>query len=90
MTKVDYINRIYALSDEKVLKKDIVFTMNKLFELMAEDLKKGEKITISNFGTFEVSETKPMNIYSPYDGKLLENVVQKRIHFKASNNLKEK
>lgn len=90
MTKVDYINRIYALSDEKVLKKDIVFTMNKLFELMAEDLKNGEKITISNFGTFEVSETKPMNIYSPYDGKLLENVVQKRIHFKASNNLKEK
>ena len=90
MTKVDYINRIYAASDEKVLKKDIVFTMNKLFELMAEDLKKGEKITISNFGTFEVSETKPMNIYSPYDGKLLENVVQKRIHFKASNNLKEK
>ena len=90
MTKVDYINRIYALSDEKVLKKDIIFTMNKLFELMAEDLKKGEKITISNFGTFEVSETKPMNIYSPYDGKLLENVVQKRIHFKASNNLKEK
>lgn len=90
MTKVDYINRIYALSDEKVLKKDIIFTMNKLFELMAEDLKNGEKITISNFGTFEVSETKPMNIYSPYDGKLLENVVQKRIHFKASNNLKEK
>ncbi len=90
MTKVDYINRIYAASDEKVLKKDIVFTMNKLFELMAEDLKNGEKITISNFGTFEVSETKPMNIYSPYDGKLLENVVQKRIHFKASNNLKEK
>ena len=90
MTKVDYINRIYALSDEKVLKKDIVFTMNKLFELMAEDLKNGEKITISNFGTFEVPETKPMNIYSPYDGKLLENVVQKRIHFKASNNLKEK
>ena len=90
MTKVDYINRIYAASDEKVLKKDIVFTMNKLFELMAEDLKNGERITISNFGTFEVSETKPMNIYSPYDGKLLENVVQKRIHFKASNNLKEK
>ena len=90
MTKVDYINRIYALSDEKVLKKDIVFTMNKLFGLMAEDLKNGEKITISNFGTFDVSETKPMNIYSPYDGRLLENVVQRRIHFKASNYLKEK
>ena len=90
MKKEDYVNRIYEASGGKVLKKDIIFTMNKLFELMAEDLKKGEKITISNFGTFDVSETKPMNIYSPYDGRLLENVVQRRIHFKASNYLKEK
>ena len=60
MKKEDYVNRIYEASGEKVLKKDIIFTMNKLFELMAEDLKKGEKITISNFGTFDVSETKPI------------------------------
>ena len=67
-----------------------MFLVNSLFELMGEDLKNEEKITISNFGTFDVSKTKAMNIYSPYDGKLLENVVQTRIHFKASNALKEK
>lgn len=90
MKKEDYIERIYDIANGDVKKKDIVFVMNNLFNLMGEDLKKGEKITISNFGTFEVSTTKPMNIYSPYDGKLLENVTQKRIHFKASNNLKDK
>ena len=90
MKKEDYIERIYELGKGDVKKKDIVFVMNNLFNLMGEDLKKDEKITISNFGTFEVSYTKPMNIYSPYDGKLLENVTQKRIHFKASNNLKDK
>lgn len=90
MKKEDYIERIYALSNAEITKKDIIFVMNNLFNLMGEDLKKGEKITISNFGTFEVSTTKPMNIYSPYDGRLLENVTQRRIHFKASNNLKDK
>lgn len=90
MKKEDYIERIYDIANGDVKKKDIVFVMNNLFNLMGEDLKKGEKITISNFGTFEVSTTKPMNIYSPYDGKLIENVTQRRIHFKASNNLKDK
>ncbi|MBP5408179.1 MAG: HU family DNA-binding protein [Bacilli bacterium] len=90
MKKEDYIKRIYEKADEKITKRDIVFVVNSLFELMGEDLKNEEKITISNFGTFDVSKTKAMNIYSPYDGKLLENVVQTRIHFKASNALKEK
>ena len=90
MIKEDYIKRIYENNNGEINKKDIVTVINMLFELMGEDLKCNEKITISNFGTFEVHETKPMNIYSPYDGKLLENVVQKRIHFKASNNLKDK
>ena len=90
MIKEDYIKRIYEKADAKITKRDIVFVVNSLFELMGEDLKKEEKITISNFGTFEVSKTKAMNIYSPYDGKLLENVVQTRVHFKASNALKEK
>lgn len=90
MRKEDYIKRIYEKSEERITKKDILFVINSLFEYMSEDLKNGEKITISNFGTFEAKKTKAMNIYSPYDGKLLENVVQNRIHFKASNALKEK
>ena len=90
MIKEDYINRIFELGEGKVYKKDIVFTINTLFKLMADDLKNDEKITISNFGSFEVATSKPTNIYSPYDGKLLENVVQRRVHFKSSNYLKEK
>ena len=37
---------------------------NELFKLMADDLRNGKKITISNFGTFEVSKV--------YDGDMIE------------------
>lgn len=87
MIKKDYIDRIYEKGE--VSRKDITYVINELFNLMAEDLRNEEKITISNFGSFEVSKTKPIDIYSPYDGKLLPAVVQKRIHFKSSNFIKK-
>ena len=87
MIKKDYIDRIYEKGE--VSKKDITYVINELFSLMAEDLINEEKITISNFGTFEVTKTKPIDIYSPYDGKLIPSVVQKRIHFKSSSFIKK-
>ncbi len=86
MTKVDYVNRISeSLS---LTKKDVGNVIDALFDLIKEDLKKDEKIMITNFGTFETSKTKPFNVYSPYDGKLIENIVQTRVHFKSSTSLK--
>lgn len=87
MIKQDYIDRIYETGE--VSKKDISFVINYLFKLMASDIKNGEKVTISNFGTFEQSKSKPTNIYSPYDGRLIEGKVQTRILFKPSKFLKE-
>jgi DNA-binding protein HU-beta len=88
MNKNDYINRI---SEElELTKKDVGNVINKLFDLMKEDLKNNDKIMISNFGTFETAKTKPFNVYSPYDGKLIENVSQVRVHFKSSNYIKNK
>lgn len=87
MNKNDYINRI---SDKlEITKKDVGNVINELFEMMKEDLKNEEKIMITNFGTFETAKTKPFNVYSPYDGKLIENITQIRVHFKSSNSLKD-
>lgn len=87
MIKKDYIGRIY---DKGIAnKKEITDIVNELFIMMADDIKKGEKITISNFGTFEVKTSKPRDIYSPYDGKLIKGVGGRRISFKASPNLKD-
>lgn len=71
-------------------KKNTALIIETFLEEIAECLKKGDKVVLSNFGTFEKSKTKAMNIYSPYDGKLIKDVIQTRIHFKSSNNLTEK
>lgn len=86
MTKIDYVNRISE--NLSLTKKDVNNVINELFELIKEDLKNDEKVMITNFGTFETAKTKPFNVYSPYDGKLIENIVQTRVHFKSSSSLK--
>ena len=88
MIKQDYIDRLFEKGIAQ--KKDITNVINELFKLMADDLRNGEKIMITNFGTFETAKTKPFNVYSPYDGKLIENITQIRVHFKSSNYIKNK
>ncbi len=87
MNKNDYINRIS--NNLGLTKKDVGSIITELFELMKEDLKNDEKVMITNFGTFETTKTKPFNVYSPYDGKLIENISQVRVHFKSSSSLKK-
>lgn len=87
MNKNDYITRISE--NLGLTKKDVGNVITELFDLMKEDLKNNEKIMITNFGSFETAKTKPFNVYSPYDGKLIENIVQTRVHFKSSNSLKD-
>lgn len=87
MIKKDYIERLYDMGLGS--KKDIGEIINNLFDLMANDLKNNQKITISNFGTFDVNVGKPRDIYSPYDGKLIKSVEAKYIRFKPSSNLKD-
>lgn len=87
MNKNDYVNRISGNLD--FTKKEVSLIIDEFFKLVCEDLKNGEKIMITNFGSFETSKTKPFNVYSPYDGKLIEGLVQTRVHFKSSNGLKK-
>lgn len=87
MNKNDYIERIS--SKLNYTKKDVSAIIDELFELIKSDLKNKEKVMITNFGSFESVKTNPYNVYSPYDGSLLENVSQVRVHFKSSPYLKK-
>ncbi len=86
MIKKDYIDRI--VNNTGIQRKDVTLVVNQIFELMAEDLINQEPITISNFGSFDANKTKPINVYSPIDGKLLRVEEQLRVHFKTSNYIK--
>lgn len=86
MNKVDYVNLI----SQKLgyTKKDVKIILDELFENMKQDLKNGEKISINNFGTFEIGITKAFESCSPKDGSLITIPSQKRVHFKSSENFK--
>lgn len=68
-------------------KKNTTLVVDTFFDEITNLLVNNDKVLISNFGTFFVSETKPMNIYSPYDGKLIKDVIQTRVRFNSSQNL---
>lgn len=87
MNKVDYINKI----NEKLgyTKKDLKIIFDELFEEIKSDLKNGEKVSINNFGTFEVGVTKSFESFSPKDGSTIVIPSQKRVHFKSSENFKD-
>jgi nucleoid DNA-binding protein len=88
MNKNDLVNSVSQKL--RKTKKDTNQIINAFLEEVMDALINGERVVLSNFGTFEKSTTKPIDIYSPYDGKLLKNVHQIRIRFKSSNYFKNK
>jgi DNA-binding protein HU-beta len=85
MNKNDIVNYINAQSGKS--KKDINMIIDAFLLQIAQALQNDEKITLTNFGTFTKRITQPINIYSPYDGKLIKNVRQTRISFRSSPRL---
>ena len=87
MNKVDYIN----LLNEKLgyTKKDLKIIIDSFIDEIKKDLKDGNKVSINNFGAFEVGITKAFESYSPKDGSIIKIPCQKRVHFKSSENFKD-
>lgn len=88
MNKSDLVN-IISVKTSKT-KKDVNQIIDLFLEEIMNALGNDEKIVLTNFGTFEKSITKPIDIYSPFDGKLLKKVSQSRVKFKISNHFKNK
>ena len=56
MTKDDLIRELYKNLSEKHTLKDLNFIVDEIFNIMAEKLKKGEEVQLSDFGTFSVAD----------------------------------
>ena len=56
MTKDDLIRELYKNLSEKHTLKDLTFIVDEIFNIMAEKLKKGEEVQLSDFGTFSVAD----------------------------------
>lgn len=70
-------------------KKDAEGSVKAFTEVIAEELKKGEKVTLVGFGTFEVSERAARTGRNPQTGAEMKIPASKAPKFKAGKALKD-
>ncbi|MDE5589555.1 MAG: HU family DNA-binding protein [Acetatifactor sp.] len=72
-----------------VSKKDAEKTLKAFTDVVAEELKKGGKVQLVGFGTFEVSERAAREGRNPQTGKAMKIAASKAPKFKAGKALKD-
>ena len=70
-------------------KKDAEKALKAFTDVVAEELKKGEKIQLVGFGTFEVSERAAREGRNPRSGEVMHIAASKAPKFKAGKALKD-
>ena len=81
---------IVAMAEKTGLsKKDAEKALKAFTDVVAEELKKGEKIQLVGFGTFEVSERAAREGRNPRSGETMTIAACKAPKFKAGKALKD-
>lgn len=81
---------VAAMADKAgISKKDADAALKAFQDVVAEELKKGEKIQLVGFGTFEVSERAAREGRNPQTGATMKIEASKSPKFKAGKALKD-
>ena len=81
---------IAAIAEKTELsRKDAEKALKAFTEVVEEELKKGEKIQLVGFGTFEVSERTAREGRNPQTGETMQIAASKSPKFKAGKALKD-
>ena len=81
---------VAAIADEAGLsKKDAEKALKAFTDVVTEELKKGEKVQLVGFGTFEVSERAAREGRNPQTGAAMKIAASKAPKFKAVKALKD-
>ena len=81
---------VAAIADEAGLsKKDAEKALKAFTDVVTEELKKGEKVQLVGFGTFEVSERAAREGRNPHTGEPMPIAASKAPKFKAGKALKD-
>ena len=87
MNKAEFIT---AMAEKTGLtKKDSEKAVKAFTEIVAEELKKGEKVQLVGFGTFEVSERAAREGRNPRTGETMPIEASRTPKFKAGKALKD-
>jgi DNA-binding protein HU-beta len=87
MTKADLIESVAAKLD--LPKGQAERAVNLVFEDIVKALRNGDKVNISGFGTFAVSEREARTGRNPKTGESIEIPASKSAKFKAGKSLKD-
>ena len=87
MNKTDLINAVAA--NANLTKKDAEAAVNAFTSAVADSLKKGEKVQLVGFGTFEVKERGERTGRNPKTGETITIAASKKPVFSASKVLKD-
>jgi len=87
MNKTELISAIAEKAE--LSKKDADKALKAFTDIVAEELKKGEKIQLVGFGTFEVSERAAREGRNPQTGETMKIAASKAPKFKAGKALKD-
>lgn len=72
-----------------ISKKDAEKALAAFTGVVTEELKKGEKVQLVGFGTFEITERKAREGRNPQNGKAMKIAASKAPKFKAGKALKD-
>jgi len=87
MNKTELVAAMAEQAD--MTKKDAERALTAFTEVVAKELKKGEKIQLVGFGTFEVSERAAREGRNPQTGETMKIEASKAPKFKAGKALKD-
>jgi integration host factor subunit alpha len=82
LTKIDLIEKIY--NDIGLSKKESMTIVDSLFEIMKEELAKGNPVNISGFGKWSVLNENARKGRNPKTGKAMTINARKVVTFKGS------
>ena len=87
MNKTELIAAIAEHAESS--KKDAEKALKAFVDIVGEELKKGEKVQMVGFGTFEVSERPERAGRNPQTGEVMQIAASKTPKFKAGKALKD-
>lgn len=68
---------------------DVALCVNTMFDKMIEQLSRGGRIEIRNFGNFDIRHHKPRASHNPKTGEKFNTEAKYVIHFKPGKSLKD-
>lgn len=87
MTKNDLIKKLQEELKTYSL-KDVTYVVNIIFDSMADAIKRGDRIELRGFGSFEIRERKPRMGRNPKSGAQVELQERKVPFFKTGKELR--